>query len=66
MGQELVNVRRNEVPGMPTLMEVHVAPDPLQVGLLGAEGQVPNFRIRSRATSSNPGGFARLPISTAS
>jgi hypothetical protein len=42
MGQELLNFRRTEVPGMPPLMEVYVAPDPLQAGLFGAEGQVPD------------------------
>jgi hypothetical protein len=40
---------------MPPLMEVHVAPDPLQVGLSGARGRCRTVQRRLKQ-------FGRLPL----
>ena len=65
MDQELLHVRRTEVPGMPPLMDVNVAPEPRYLGLFGAEGRGPDPQLVP-PSSRKPGGFTMLPISPAS
>lgn len=48
MGQELLDFRRTEVPGMMPLMDVSLAPEPLYVGLFGAECRGPDPQFAPR------------------
>jgi hypothetical protein len=48
MRQELLDFGRAELARMPPFMKDHVTPDPLQVGLLAAQRQVPRTHLLAR------------------
>jgi hypothetical protein len=48
MRQELLDLGRAELTGVPTVVKQDVTPQPLQVGLLCSQGEVPGAHLLAR------------------